>query len=225
MSEEIPGWEKPGKREPDKGGGGGGHIERLTAASQSVRVPEGGARGVFATGLVVFTSQNEFVMDFFQGIAKPPQVVARVVMSLAAIEGLINVLRENMGAFSRNFGTPGPIQKSPNERQLSAAELYDELKVPEELQSGSYATGILVNMNPVEFHFDFVTGFFPNASVSSRVYLAAPRVQNMIDTLVNTHSNLVKQRGQGPQIQQPQPPQTPPQSPPNPFLNRPEGPG
>ena len=217
MSEDIPGWEKPGKKDPDPQQPGP-NIQRLTSPSQSVRVPDKVLRGVFASGFVVYSSTNEFVMDFYQGIAKPPQVVARVVMSLAALEGLIKLLRENMATFAKNFGMPNPIPKAPNDRQLTIQELYDELKVPEEIQSGSYATGLMVNFNPVEFHFDFVTGFFPNASVSSRVYLAAPRVQNMIETLSNTYANLQKQRAQQ---QPPQPPQAPP---PNPLLNNPDGP-
>ena len=69
------------------GAGGGAAPHPPTAYSQqiahspvSARVPERVARGVMTTGVIVLDSPNEFVLDFLQGLSRPPSIAARVVL-------------------------------------------------------------------------------------------------------------------------------------------------
>ncbi len=63
--------------------------------------------------------------------------------------------------------------------------------------SGVYANAVMVGHTPAEFGVDFITSFFPNASVSARVYLAAPRIPQLIDTLSGLVAQFHRQRGGG----------------------------
>src|SRR5215213_9122222 len=51
----------------------------------SARVPEKVKGGVYCTGQVIHDSPKEFVIDFLQGLNRPFQVVARVVMHPATM--------------------------------------------------------------------------------------------------------------------------------------------
>jgi len=62
-----------------------------------------------------------------------------------------------------------------------------------------------------EFTFDFITRFFPTAAVAARVFLAAPQVPKMLESLT-VSLNRYKQRVEAARNQQPPPPQEPPMS-------------
>jgi len=62
-------------------------------------------------------------------------------------------------------------------------EVYDDLKIPEDVISGVYANTCHGGPHALEFGIDFITSFIPHAAVSARVYIAAPRVPQLIDTL------------------------------------------
>ena len=49
--------------------------------------------------------------------------------------------------------------------------------------SGNYANSLMIGHSATEFVFDFITGFYPNAAVSSRIMMAAGQVPRMVDTL------------------------------------------
>jgi hypothetical protein len=76
-----------------------------------------------------------------------------------------------------------------------------------------------------EFTFDFITRFFPTAAVAARVFLAAPQVPKMMESLA-VSLNRYKQRmeaARNQQQQQPPPPGQGPQEPP--MSHPPMGPG
>ena len=73
--------------EPSKGEGSEGD-KNAGAFSQpfqnqpvAARVPTQVAKGIFTTGVVIQDGANEFVLDFLQGLSRPPQVAGRVVLS------------------------------------------------------------------------------------------------------------------------------------------------
>ena len=114
----------------------------------------------------------------------------------------------------QQFGPPPTLPKGPvPEKPRPPQEIYDDLKIPEDVLSGVYANSVMVGHTPAEFGIDFITAFIPHAAVSARIYLSAPRVPQLIDTLQGLIVQYKKQHGpQGPQIQAA--PGTPP--PPNP---------
>lgn len=173
------------------------NTQRIAHNPTSARVPERVTRGVTATGFLAFYSQHEFVVDFLQLLARPPQLAARVIMTAGVAEQFLAVLKDSMLRYEHSFG-PAPIMpKSQGERPRTAQEVYDDIKIPDEMLPGVYANAFIIGHTPAEFGIDFITTFFPSATVVSRVYLAAPRIAQLIETL----SGLVTQFHRGQQLQ------------------------
>jgi hypothetical protein len=72
----------------------------------------------------------------------------------------------------------------PSQPQIE--DIYDELRLPDGMLSGSYANAVLVRHTGTEFCFDFITNIFPRSAVSSRVYLAAPHVPLLLQSLIRS---------------------------------------
>lgn len=68
-------------------------------------------------------------------------------------------------------------------RKMTAQEVYDDLKLPDELLSGAYANAVVIGHGPHEFSLDFITNFYPQFAVSSRVFLAAGQIHRLLDSL------------------------------------------
>jgi hypothetical protein len=195
----------------------GAYSQQIAHSPVSARVPERVARGVLTTGVIVLDSPNEFVLDFLQGLSRPPQIVARVVLPPQVMFQFVSSLRENLNTFTQRFGTPQPLPKPPQQNRPTIQELYDHFKLPDDLLSGTYANSVLIGHSPSEFLFDFITGFFPTASVSSRVYLSAQQVPRVVETLsaaLLTYQKRFQQFQQQQHLQQPQQPR--PNQPPAP---------
>src|SRR5687767_13424916 len=86
---------------PGGAGGGGTFSQQFNHSPVSARVPERIARGVMGTGVIVLTGPNEFILDFVQALARPPQVVARVVMPPAVASSFAAALRDNIEKYTQ----------------------------------------------------------------------------------------------------------------------------
>ena len=160
----------------------------------AARIPTGVGRGVFSTGAIVFEGPTEAVIDFVQRLGQPHQVAARVVISHTVFGQLINALRENLRMFQERFGKPPELPKPPaqatqqaQQNQNTISDLYDQLKLPDEMLSGVYANAVMIGHSPAEFWFDFITNFFPRSCVSARVFLSAHHVPGLLDTLTTSY--------------------------------------
>jgi uncharacterized protein DUF3467 len=172
----------------------------------SARVPERVARGVHSTGCLVLDSPTEFVIDFMQGLTRPYQVVARVVVHPAVMAQLAAALAENVGKYAAAFGMPpAPPPPPPNQKRPTIQEIYENFKLPEEQLSGNYANSVMIGHTQSEFYLDFITGFYPTAAVNSRVFVSATQAPRVLDTL----KAAMKQHAQRQHGAQP-PPQEPP---------------
>lgn len=148
-------------------------------------VPTHVARGVFTTGAVVLQGQHEFIVDFLLRMQQPQQVVARVVMPPAVVNQFIAALHENISRYEDRFG-PIHMPAIPNQNQQqrqSAQDLYESLKISDDVQSGTYANAVMIGHSPTEFSFDFITTFFPRSSVSQRVFMASANARRLLDSL------------------------------------------
>ena len=184
----------------------------------SARVPDRIAAGVFSTGAIVVDGQDEMVIDFVQGLARPPRVVARVVLSPRVMAQFVEALRENLGKYEQTFGPPqaqprrqeqpqsqgqpqadqmidqqsaqqspaGQQQAPAAQRRPSLNEIYEDLRIPDDMLNGTYATTVMIGHAAGEFYFDFITRFFPTAAVSARVFMSASQVQGVHDALVSS---------------------------------------
>ena len=170
--------------------------------SQQVRMQHVTARvptsveGVLSTGMIAMTGNSEFVLDFIQNLGQAPQVVARIVVPHGVMPQFIEALRTNLELYSRNFGTPPELPTNKSDNPPSAQQIYDELKLPDEMLSGVYANGVMIVHTAAEFKLDFLTNLFPHSAVSARIYLAAPQIPRLIQSLSGTYQQFQKRVAQ-----------------------------
>lgn len=148
----------------------------------AARVPERLGRPISTTGMLVLDGPNEFVLDFLQGLTRPHQIVARVVVVPKVMEQIVTAASENLEKYIQANGAPPALPKPPQKRP-TIAEIYENFKLPEEMMSGAYANSVMVGHSSAEFFFDFITGFYPTAAVSARVITAAHHMPRIVDTL------------------------------------------
>lgn len=102
--------------------------------------------------------------------------------------------------------TGGGGQSNSGGRQTSVQEIYDDLKIRDEMLSGAYANAVMIGHGPHEFSFDFITNFYPNSAVSARVFLAAGQIPRLYESLKGTWEQLRSRMQQPPPGRQPPPP-------------------
>lgn len=166
------------------------------------RVPDHVADGCFSTGAIVMTGPSEFIVDFLQTIGRPHRVARRIVIPHAVMPQFIDALNKNLDLYRNRFGDPPkPNQppQDPNQRRPSPQEIYDDLKMPDEVLSGTYANGVMIGHGANEFGLDFLTSFFPQSAVSSRVFLSAGQVPRLLDSLKGAVTQLQQRKDQPPQ--------------------------
>src|SRR6266496_3776293 len=155
---------------------------------------------------------NEFVLDFVMGLVQPRQVVARVILTPVVVEQFIHAIRDNIAKYEARFGKIADIPRPPTPpRPPTIQEIYDDLKMTDDTLAGAYANAVMMAHGTSEFTFDFITRFFPTAAVAARVFLAAPQVPKLMESL-SVSLNRYKQRMEAMRHQQQQPPQDPPLS-------------
>jgi hypothetical protein len=179
---------QPPGQPPQGGGEPGAYTQEIKHQQVTARVPEKVGRGIFSTGALVLQGPHEFVLDFVLRIAMPHQVAARIVLPFSLVPSLIQALRENLSNYQKRFGPPPALPTPPpNTPVPTIEEIYDQLKQPDEVMSGCYANAVMIAHTPSEFCFDFITNFYPRSAVSSRVYLSAPQVPRLLDTLTRSY--------------------------------------
>jgi hypothetical protein len=173
-------------RPPDEEGP---YCEEIQHAQVSAVVPERVARGVFSTGAVVVQGPHEFILDFLLRMSQPQQVAARIVLPPGVVAQFIAALTDNLNNYQAKYGAPvlpnaaGTQPPAAAASPVSAQELYEQLKLHDDVLSGNYANAVMIGHTPCEFCFDFITTFFPRSAVSSRVFMAAPGVPRLLDSL------------------------------------------
>jgi hypothetical protein len=178
----------------------GTHTQQFSHNPVAARVPERLARGVHATGALVLDSPTEFVIDFVQGLTRPFQIVARIVVHPQVMGQLAGALKDNLDKYSATFGLPTSPPQQP-QRRPTIQEIYENFKLPEENWSGAYANSVMIGHSQGEFYLDFITGFYPTAAVSSRVFVAPTQVARIVETLgmaMQQHQKRIQGGGQPP---------------------------
>jgi hypothetical protein len=167
----------------------GPYCEEIQHSQVSAVVPERVARGVFSTGAVVVQGVHEFILDFLLRMSQPQQVAARVVLPPGVVAQFIAALTDNLNNYQSKYGAPavpnGPAGQSAAAptSPVSAQDLYEQLKLQDDVLSGNYANAVMIGHTPCEFCFDFITTFFPRSAVSCRVFMSAPGVPRLLESL------------------------------------------
>ncbi len=176
------------------------------------RVPDNVADGCFSTGAIVMTGPSEYIVDFLQTIGRPHKVAKRVVIPHPVMPQFIEALNTNLELYKQRFGAPvsPPTQQpAPGQRRPTPQEIYDDLKLPDDVLSGVYANGVMIGHGASEFGLDFLTSFFPQSAVSARVFVAAGQIPRLLESLRGAVKQL-EQRQQGGQPPTPPPTEEPP---------------
>lgn len=88
----------------------------------------------------------------------------------------------------------GPAAESPAAQPPSAdpppaaqpqpiTDIYEQIRLPDEMLGGVYANVVAITHTPAEFCFDFIASVYPRSAVTARVYLAAARVPDALASL------------------------------------------
>lgn len=119
----------------------------------------------------------------------------------------------NSNSGSMGDSSSGQASTAPNQnnhlRRQNPQEVYDDLKLRDEILSGAYANAVMIGHGPYEFSFDFITNFYPQSAVSCRVYLASGHIHRLLESLRASWEQLRPRLSQG----NPPPSQPPPQPP------------
>jgi hypothetical protein len=206
MNADEPHDPQPNPHQPVPAGHPGGFTQEVQHSQVSARVPEKIGRGVFSTGIMILQGPNEFVIDFVLSLAHPAQIVARVVLPPSIMPNVIGALRDNLAHYQAKFGPPPPLQVPTPPTPPSIEEIYGQLKLPDELLSGVYANMAMIAHSPSEFHFDFITSFYPRSAVSCRVFFSAPQIPGILNTLTRAYQQYQQKLGQPPKPENQQPP-------------------
>jgi hypothetical protein len=204
----------PAPGDPQPQGSLGTHSQQFSHNPVAARVPERVARGSHATGVLVLDSPTEFVIDFLQAVTRPFQIVSRIVVHPAIMGQIATALQDNISKYSTTFGAPPAAPPPPpNQKRPTIQEIYENVKLPEEQLSGNYANSVMIGHTQAEFYIDFITGFYPTAAVSSRIFLSASQAPRVLETLNVSLQQHNKRYPGGPrefrQQQQSPPPENP----------------
>ena len=159
-------------------------------------------------------------------LQQPPQIVSQEVSSGQA--GIVpqppspadaepDTGSDQTGSDQTETPSTDQSQQSPQQQsqtqqlpQNSAQELYDQLKLPDEVLSGDYANAVMIGHTQTEFCFDFITTFFPRSVVACRVYLAAPNATRFLDALNHSFEQYQRKLQAQRAAHEPLPPPEPP---------------
>ena len=163
----------------------------------SARVPEKVAHGVHASAVLVLNGPNEFIVDFLQQMVHPPKVASRVVMNPQTLASFIRTLEENMGMFENKFGPPTPLPGlPPGAKPTPIDEVYNQLKLPDEMLGGTYSNAVMITHSPSDFVFDFLATFYPRSVVGSRVFMSAQQVPSFLNTMKRAFQQFIDNQNQ-----------------------------
>ena len=169
----------------------------------SARIPERLNRGVFATNALVLTGNQELVCDFLLRMVPPHMLAARVVLPYTALGPMVKAISENVENYKARFGAPAaPPPPPPNVQPPNITEIYEQLKISEEVAVGAYANTLMISHTAFEYCLDFILDLFPRPTVTQRIYLSAAQVPPFLNTLKRTLEQ-IQQRGHGPQLPPP----------------------
>lgn len=181
---------------------------RVQHQQVSARVPQSVGRGEFSNGAVILRGAHETVIDFSLRLGEQQRICSRVVLTHAVAGDFARALEENLTHYAARFGGPPGIPQmtppptaAPDAPHEPAAvhnesnpgnggpanpgieQIYDELKLDESVMVGQYANAVLIRHSATEFCFDFIANVYPRSVVTARVFVPAPHVPRLLDSL------------------------------------------
>lgn len=175
--------------------------------------------------IVDFLLQMQQPQQVAARVVLPPAVVGQFLQALGENItkyenrfGVINLPQAQPENTSTTFQQPEPVagveSPAPTESgagvpagggtgtgpmpRHTAEDLYDQLRLPEDVMTGQYANAVMIGHTASEFSFDFIATFYPRSVVVQRVFLAAPNVPRLKDSLAQSFEQFRRRSGQPP---------------------------
>ena len=73
----------------------------------------------------------------------------------------------------------------------SAQDIYDDIRLDSEVENGFYANALMIGHSASEFKLDFIANLYPKSIVTSRVFLSAPQLMRVLQSLKRTYSQFI----------------------------------
>ena len=84
-------------------------------------------------------------------------------------------------------GAGMPESKGVAEKRTpTPQDVYDDIKLGDDVVAGSYANGLMIGHTSSEFKLDFLANLYPKSIVTSRVFMSAPQLMQLLQTLQRT---------------------------------------
>ena len=126
----------------------------------------------------------------------PPQLAARVVLPYSALGPVVAAVQENLENYKGRFGPPITLPPPPpNTPPPNIAELYEQMKISDDVAVGAYANTLMISHTAAEFCLDFILDLFPRPVVTSRIYLSAAHIPPWLETLKRTLAQMQARSG------------------------------
>jgi len=84
-------------------------------------------------------------------------------------------------------GTTGNVEPS-------ASDIYDDIRLENEVESGVYANALMIGHSASEFKLDFIANLYPNSIVTTRVFLSSPQLIRVLQSMKRTYSQFIARR-------------------------------
>ena len=144
---------------------------------------------------------GQFLHALGENITKYENRFGEIVLPQAHSESILASFEQpgitNAPETPTSSESPAPSQSQPHSRH-SAEDLYDQLKLPDDVMSGQYANAVMIGHTASEFSFDFIATFYPRSVVVQRIFLAAPNVPRLKESLVQSFEQFRRRKGNPP---------------------------
>jgi hypothetical protein len=170
--------------------------QQVQHQSISARLPDSLAGGVFCTSSLIVESGDMFLIDFVNGSAPPPRLVARVVVTPVTMQQFLAALNQScekarsarrqdrpadaplgVGTETVSAGMAAGGKAGGGPQQRSVEDIYGELKFTDDMLCGAFANTVIIRHSVDEVVFDFISNYFPRAVVTCRVAMSTSRVE------------------------------------------------
>jgi hypothetical protein len=125
---------------------------------------------------------GEALGKYAQSFGGPPADPARQAAQKAAQQGQPAAAGANPDQPGAAGQPAGAAANAPRQ-EPPIADIYEHLKLPDEMLGGSYANVVSITHTASEFCFDFIAQVFPRSAVTARVYMAAARTPELLASL------------------------------------------
>jgi hypothetical protein len=140
-------------------------------------------QSIYATGLIVIHTRDEFLFDFISGLDTPAKLAGRVLATPPHAKRMLRALLENFGRYEHSYGAVAPQVANSRARPGQVKDIYGQLQISEEILRGAFANGMVVKHTQDVFVMDFTLNFPPSAKVTSRVLVSPAHLRRITGVL------------------------------------------